>query len=61
MVVWGGMTTDEQINRMKHYSGNDLAVMHVSPKQNYEMVGRFVKAVKPKVVIPQHYDIGCVF
>ena len=52
MVVWGGMTTDEQINRMKHYSGNDLAVMRVSSKQNYEMVGRFVKAVKPKVVIP---------
>ena len=57
IVVWGGMTTDEQINRMRHYSGNDVAVMHVSPKQDYGMFASLVKAINPKVVIPHHYDI----
>lgn len=57
MVVWGGMTTDEQINRMKHYKNNDIAVMHVSPKQKTEMFAGLVRAINPKVVIPHHYDL----
>lgn len=57
MVVWGGMTTDEQINRMRHFRNNDIAVMHVSPKQNTEMFTELVNAINPKVVIPHHYDL----
>jgi L-ascorbate metabolism protein UlaG (beta-lactamase superfamily) len=56
-VVWGGMTTEEQIYRMKEYQGNDIAVMHVSPKQDFTMFSRLVDAIQPKVVIPHHYDI----
>lgn len=57
MVVWGGMTTDEQINRMKHFRNNDIAVMHVSPKQKTGMFTELVNAINPKVVIPHHYDL----
>lgn len=57
VMVWGGMTTDEQINRMKHYRDNDIAVMHVSPKQSTEMFTALVNAINPKVVIPHHYDL----
>lgn len=57
MIIWGGMTTDEQINRMKHYKNNDIAVMHVSPKQKTKMFSELVDAINPKVVIPHHYDL----
>lgn len=56
-VVWGGMTTEEQVYRMKQYQGNDVAVMHVSPKQDFSMFSRLINAIQPKVVIPHHYDI----
>ena len=55
--VWGGMTTQEQIHRMKAYGGNDIALMHVSPKQDHQMFARLVSAINPKAVIPHHYDI----
>ncbi len=57
IVIWGGMTTQEQIHRMAGYSVNDIAIMHVSPKQDHQMFARLVKAIQPKVVIPHHYDI----
>lgn len=57
IMVWGGMTTDEQINRMKHYKDNEIAVMHVSPKQSTEMFTEQVNAINAKVVIPHHYDL----
>ena len=56
-VVWGGMTTEEQIHRMEKYNGNEIAFMHVSPKQDHQMFARLVQAINPKVVIPHHYDI----
>lgn len=57
IVVWGGMVTEEQVYRMKEYRNNDIALMHVSPKQDFEMFSRLVDAIQPKVVIPHHYDI----
>lgn len=57
ILVWGGMVTEEQIYRLKEYRGNDVAVMHVSPKQDFSMFSRLVDAIQPKVVIPHHYDI----
>lgn len=57
VVIWGGMTTEEQIHRMARYGVNDIAIMHVSPKQDHEMFAQLVKAIRPKVVIPHHYDI----
>ena len=47
-VVWGGMTTEEQIHRMEKYSGNEIAFMHVSPKQDHQMFARLVQAINPK-------------
>lgn len=46
-----------QIHRLKEYQGNDIAIMHVSPKQDFSMFSRLVNAIQPKVVIPHHYDI----
>lgn len=57
MVIWGGMTTEEQVNRMKAYGNNDVAVMHVSPKQDSSLFSELVKSINPKVVIPHHYDL----
>ncbi|WP_077611322.1 MBL fold metallo-hydrolase [Clostridium sp. Marseille-P2415] len=57
VLVWGGMTTDEQVYRMAHYKNNDIAIMHVSPKQNQQLFTALVKAINPKVVIPHHYDL----
>lgn len=57
IVIWGGMTTEEQIHRMRNYKGNDLAVMHVSPKQDFSLFVRLVESIGPKVVIPHHYDL----
>ncbi len=47
----------EQVYRMREYQGNDIAIMHVSPKQDFTMFSRLVNAIRPKVVIPHHYDI----
>jgi len=57
LMVWGGMTTDEQINRLKAYRDNDVAVMHVSPKQDLQMFTDLVNALNPGIVIPHHYDL----
>ena len=57
IVVWGGMPAQEQVYRMREYQGNDIAIMHVSPKQDFTMFSRLVNAIRPKVVIPHHYDI----
>ena len=57
IAVWGGMTTDEQVNRMAAYRDNDIAVMHVSPKQDTALFTALVNAMNPKVVIPHHYDL----
>lgn len=35
-----GMTTEEQIHRMEKYRGNEIAFMHVSPKQDHQMFAR---------------------
>lgn len=57
IAVWGGMTSDEQIARMGHYRDNDIALMHVSPKQDMGQFIELVKAINPKAVIPHHYDL----
>lgn len=57
VMVWGGMTTEEQIYRMEEYHNNDIAFMQVSPKQDFEMYSKLVQALNPKVLIPHHYDI----
>ena len=54
---YGSLTTEEQIHRMEKYRGNEIAFMHVSPKQDHQMFARLVQAINPKAVIPHHYDI----
>lgn len=56
VMVWGGMTSEDQINRLKG-TNPDIAVMHVSPKHDFSMFGKLVASMNAKVVIPHHYDI----
>jgi L-ascorbate metabolism protein UlaG (beta-lactamase superfamily) len=56
VMVWGGMTSEDQINRLRG-TNPDIAVMHVSPKQDFSLFGKLVASMNAKVVIPHHYDI----
>lgn len=56
VMVWGGMTSEDQIYALKG-TNPDIAVMHVSPKQDFAMFGRLVASMNAKVVVPHHYDI----
>ena len=45
-------------NAMVPYgTGPKRKLGHVSPKQDFTMFSRLVNAIRPKVVIPHHYDI----
>lgn len=56
VIVWAGMTTEDQKHALAGTNA-DIAIMHVSPKQNMDIFGEMVAAWAPKVVIPHHYDI----
>ena len=55
ILIWAGMTSEDQIYRFGGLKP-DLALMHVSPKQDFEEFASLVKAIDPKIVIPHHYD-----
>lgn len=60
LFFWAGMTSEDQIYRFKGLNP-DIAFMHVSPKQSFEEFSNLVKAVKPRVIIPHHYDFTEAF
>ena len=55
ILVWAGMTSPDQ----KHCFADlhpDLALMHVSPKQDFAEFAALTAAMGTKVIIPHHYD-----
>lgn len=55
ILVWAGTPDEDQIHRLKGLVP-DVALMHVSPKQDLRSFARLVAAIRPKAVIPHHYD-----
>lgn len=55
ILVWAGMTSEDQIYRFAGLQP-DVALMHVSPKQNFDEFADLTKAINPKIIIPHHYD-----
>lgn len=56
VLIWGGQTTADQKYRLQNLHP-DLAILHLSPKQDPDVFGEMVKFIGPKVVIPHHYDM----
>ncbi len=56
ILIWGGQTTADQKYRLQHLHP-DLAILHLSPKQDPNVFGEMVQYIAPKVVIPHHYDM----
>lgn len=59
VLIWGGQTTADQKYRLQGLHP-DLAILHLSPKQDPDVFGEMVKFIAPKVVIPHHYDMAKV-
>lgn len=55
ILVWGGMTSPDQMHRFAGLNPN-IALMHVSPKQDFEEFARLTAAMNTQVIIPHHYD-----
>lgn len=55
ILVWAGMTSPDQKHRLARLYP-DLALMHVSPKQDFEKFAALTAAIGAKVIIPHHYD-----
>ena len=55
IMVWAGMTSQDQKNRLRGVR-SDIALMHVSPKQDFDQFARLVEAMGIRIVIPHHYD-----
>lgn len=53
--VWGGMTSEDQIHAAAGLNPN-IALMHVSPKQDFHEFARLTSAMNAQVIIPHHYD-----
>ncbi|MFA6506409.1 MAG: MBL fold metallo-hydrolase [Treponemataceae bacterium] len=56
VMVWAGTPSEDLVYSLKG-TNPDVAVMHVSPKQDFDMFGRLVASMNAKIVIPHHYDI----
>lgn len=56
IVIWAGMTTEDQKYALANTRA-DIAIVHISPKQDMDLMGQMIAAWAPKVVIPHHYDI----
>ena len=56
IAVWCGMTSPDQKYRLRGLKP-DIALMHVSPKQNFTEFSQLVKSMGAQVVIPHHYDL----
>lgn len=56
IIVWAGMTTEDQKYALKDTRA-DIAIVHISPKQDMNLMGQMIANWSPKVVMPHHYDI----
>ena len=55
ILVWAGMTSSDQKHRFKGLKPN-IALMHVSPKQDFNEFAELTEAMGTQVIIPHHYD-----
>ena len=55
VLVWGGMRSADQKHKFEDMNVN-IALMQVSPKQDFEEFANLVKAIRAQIVIPHHYD-----
>ncbi len=55
ILIWGGMTSSDQIHKFAGLNPN-IALMHVSPKQDFEEFARLTSAMNAQIIIPHHYD-----
>ena len=55
-MVWAGTPS---IDNSYALSGlrPDVAAVHISPKQDFALLGEILRNMGPKVVVPHHYDI----
>ncbi len=56
VLIWAGQTTADQKHRFARLYP-DIALMHLSPKQDPSAFADMVKAMGAKVVIPHHHDM----
>lgn len=55
ILVWGGMTSPDQMHKFAGLNPN-IALMHVSPKQDFREFARLTAKMNTQVIIPHHYD-----
>lgn len=55
ILVWAGMTSPDQKHRFAGLDPN-IALMHVSPKQDFGEFAGLTAAMGAQVIIPHHYD-----
>lgn len=55
ILVWAGMTSPDQKHRFRGLLP-DIALMHVSPKQDFAAFAELTAAMGAKIIIPHHYD-----
>ena len=55
ILVWAGMTSPDQLRLFAGIQPN-IALMHVSPKQDFEEFSALTAAMGAQVIIPHHYD-----
>ncbi len=55
IMVWAGMTSPDQKNRFRGVC-SDIALMHVSPKQDFNEFAELIESMGTRIVIPHHYD-----
>lgn len=56
VLVWAGQTTDDQKYRFAGLRP-DLAIMHLSPKQDPANFADLAKSIGAQVIIPHHHDL----
>ncbi len=55
ILIWAGMTSSDQKNRFRGIHP-DIALMHVSPKQDFGEFASLTAAMGAKIIIPHHCD-----
>lgn len=55
-MVWAGTPSIDNAYSLAGLAP-DLAVVHISPKQDFSMLGHILAEMNPRVVMPHHYDL----
>jgi L-ascorbate metabolism protein UlaG (beta-lactamase superfamily) len=55
-MAWGGTPSVDNAYRLAGLQP-DVAAVHISPKQDFDILARILVEMEPEIVIPHHYDI----